>query len=575
MTLEEALNQVDSALVPATLSELQREVFRRGWNRQSYHKIARDLNHEYSYIKDVGAELWQLLSLAFDTKITKLNVQKELTQATQQTQSLSPQRSHVDWGEAIDVFQFCGRQTQLDRLEQWVTQERCRLVTIVGMGGTGKTMLVAQLAHQLAETDQFEVVVWRSLRQAPPLLDFLTELLEAISATRNFKGTAPDQSLPLRLDVIMRQLLKQLRSSRCLVILDNVEAVLSHQELAGTYRSGYENYGWLFQQLGQGRHQSSILLTSREVPTEISIQKGQTAPVQLLQLEPLSIEEGKAILAAKGLMFQAEQPHVEKLIERYRGNPLALEIVATPLKDLFDSNIAAFLAQETLLLKDIRELLKQHLDRLTLLERQVMYWLAINREAVTAAQLQADLLPSVSPSAFRDALLSLNHRSLIEKTNTLPTNLESIRYTQQPAVMEYVTEHLIDQMCQEVEQAQIVYLRSHALMKAQAKDWVRDVQMRLIVQPTIARLLETKGGGENLKQLLLKLLTLQQSQAPLQPGYFAGNVIHLLQQLGADLSHLDFSNLMIWQTDLRGMDLYGANFSHADLSNSVLTQSIT
>jgi tetraacyldisaccharide-1-P 4'-kinase len=43
------------------------------------------------------------------------------------------------------------------------------------LGGIGKTLLVTQLAQQLADTEQFKVVVWRSLRQAPPFVDFLTD----------------------------------------------------------------------------------------------------------------------------------------------------------------------------------------------------------------------------------------------------------------------------------------------------------------------------------------------------------------------------------------------------------------
>lgn len=48
---------------------------------------------------------------------------------------------------------------------------------------------------------------------------------------------APDQSLPIRLDAMIRQLLEQLRRHRCLLILDNVEAVLQGSELVGTYRA--------------------------------------------------------------------------------------------------------------------------------------------------------------------------------------------------------------------------------------------------------------------------------------------------------------------------------------------------
>lgn len=380
-----------------------------------------------------------------------------------------PQR-RVDWGEAPDVSQFYGRSAQLIKLERWVTTERCRVLAVVGIGGIGKTKIVTRLTQHLIDTEQFEVVVWRSLQQAPPLQELLTDLMSAI---------APEQSLPLRLDATMRQLLQQLRDRRCLLVLDNVEAVLQSNQLVGAYREGYEDYGWLFQQLGAGRHQSSVLLTSRELPVQVSIQAGPAAAVRVLRLEPLSIEEGKSILAAKGLEVQAEtlQP-VQQLIERYQGNPLALEIVATPIKELFNSNIAAFLAQDTLLFKDIHDLLAHQFARLTPLEQQVMYWLAIEREAVTAAQLQADLLPSITPVQLRYALESLDRRSLIEKNqqNVASALMEadSVSYTQQAVVMEYVTSQLTAQVCQEIKQVQIDCLRSHALLKVQTKDYEKE-----------------------------------------------------------------------------------------------------
>jgi WD40 repeat protein len=576
MTLEDALKLVEAALAPRSLSALQIDIFRGTWNKQSYQKISLELNHEYSYVKDVGAELWQLLTQQLGIQVTKLNLQEALTEYALRGQlpelATLPQGG-VDWGEAPNVSEFSGREQQLATLEQWVIQDHCRLAAIVGIGGIGKTMLVTRLAQQLVEAEHFQVVVWRSLRQAPPLSELLIDLLQVIS---------PQQLASPQLDVLIRQLLQQLRQHCCLLILDNVEAILRSGELVGTYQPSYEDYGWLFEQLGVGQHRSSILLTSREIPAQVAtLSGGSKAPVRLLRLEPLSIAEGAEILAAKGLSIPAKQSPLQELIKRYQGNPLALKIVATPIRELYDSNIAAFLAEETQLFKDIRDLLAHQFNRLSILEKQVMYWLAINREAVTAAQLQSDLLPSVAQTRLRDALVSLDQRSLIERirpTSAQPTalmKLDCVSYTQQPVVMEYVTEQLIEQICQEVEQAQINCLRSLALIKAQAKDYIRDIQTRLIVQPILTRLLEAQGSSQNLKLLLLQLLAIQQVQAPLQPGYFAGNAINLLCQLGADLSHLDFSNLMIWQADLRMLNLQGTNFSHSDLSHSCFTQSIS
>jgi hypothetical protein len=462
MTYEEAFALVTATIAPQSLSELQINVLRGAWNKQSYHQISQKLNHEYSYIKDVGAQLWQLLTQELEIGVTKLNLQDVLTQYALQKRTCdrpaSLQRNYVDWGEAVDVSEFCGRQAQLAMLEQWVMQDCCRLIAIAGVGGIGKTMLVTQLARQLADTEQFEVVVWRSLRQAPPFVDFITELICAFALACR-RRIAPDRSLPPSLDAMMRHLLEQLRSRRCLLVVDNVETVFSSKKLAGTYRSGYEDYGWLFQQLGEVQHQSSILLTSREIPTEVAVSESPTAPIRLLRLEPVSIEESEAILAAKGLIICAKQSQVQELIELYQGNPLALKMVAELLKDLFDRNIATFLAQKTLLFKDIRDLLAHQFDRLTWSEEQVMYWLAINREAVTVEQLQADL-PLVSVTKLRDALISLGRRSLIEKIEPNSTNsdaltsLDSVSYTQQPAVMEYVIERSIEQVTHEVEQVQ-------------------------------------------------------------------------------------------------------------------------
>src|SRR5438105_4063525 len=42
-----------------------------------------------------------------------------------------------DWGEAPDVLGFVGRAEELTTLRDWVLQERCRLVAVVGTGGIG------------------------------------------------------------------------------------------------------------------------------------------------------------------------------------------------------------------------------------------------------------------------------------------------------------------------------------------------------------------------------------------------------------------------------------------------------
>src|SRR5260370_42151201 len=47
----------------------------------------------------------------------------------------------VDLVEALDVSHFAGREMEVAELTQWIVQEQCRLVTLLGMGGIGKSML--------------------------------------------------------------------------------------------------------------------------------------------------------------------------------------------------------------------------------------------------------------------------------------------------------------------------------------------------------------------------------------------------------------------------------------------------
>ena len=48
----------------------------------------------------------------------------------------------VDWGSAPDDAIFYGRQSELDTLQRWVIEDRCRLITLLGMGGIGKNSAV-------------------------------------------------------------------------------------------------------------------------------------------------------------------------------------------------------------------------------------------------------------------------------------------------------------------------------------------------------------------------------------------------------------------------------------------------
>jgi len=85
---------------------------------------------------------------------------------------------NLSWGEAVDVSVFYGRAQELAILRRWVVEDRCRLLTLTGMGGIGKTALSVKLAEQVQA--EFEFVIWRSLRNAPPVQELLADLLNVL-----------------------------------------------------------------------------------------------------------------------------------------------------------------------------------------------------------------------------------------------------------------------------------------------------------------------------------------------------------------------------------------------------------
>ncbi|KAF3887413.1 MULTISPECIES: NB-ARC domain-containing protein [Nostocales] len=390
-----------------------------------------------------------------------------------------------DWGEAPDVSLFYGRRTEVSQLEQWIDGERCRLVMILGMSGVGKTAFSVKLAEHLKE--KFEYVIWRSLHLNPSPDTLLNQLLRILSPEREIK---PTETLEIRIS----QLLDCLRSSRCLIVLDNFDSILysryiniNEPSLSRaiapfnkdhsldyllphiSYCQGYEIYGEILRRVGDSQHQSCLVVTSREKPQEISVLEGKLLPVRCFKLTGLSYGESKNILQAKGLMTSQEE-ECKTLINLYAGNPLFIKLVATAIEELFDGSINSFLEQDTVVFGDIRAILDRQFNRLSDLEKLIMYWLALSQDFVSVRKLQRELVPRVSQRLILEAIELLQKRSLIEK--------KAASFSQIPVLMEYIGERLIEENLQTFGETGDLLLMNYTILENQIKNYIRELRLK-------------------------------------------------------------------------------------------------
>ena len=578
---KEALAIIDTVISPERLSNIQQDVFPEMWEGLTYEQIAEKLGYQPDYIKYVGFQVWRLLTEAFGEKVTKSNFRSVLRRYSgknsshtdvaasngenppqvkcQESSELQQRQCYQDWGDAVDVSTFYGRASDREILKEWIVRDRCRLITLQGMGGIGKTTLAVKVAED--NRDAFEYIFWRSLRNAPPIQNILSDLVK-------FLSNQQETNLPGTDEAQLTLLMKYLSSSRCLVILDNVETILVSGANAGKYREGYESYGQLFRYIAEVSHQSCLLLTSREKPKSLALKEGKNLPVRSLQIRGLSELETHEILTDKGFSASPEQEQL--LTSLYSGNPLALKIVANTTQELFAGDMSQSKKCDISVFGDIWELLDQQCERLSTLEEQVMYWLAINREAVPLAELREDNVPPVSTRELIEALESLKARSLIEASNHAANH--RINFTQQPVVMEYMTEKLSTAVFNEITTGTIYIFNSYALIKATAKDYIRYSQICLLVKPLVDKLLTHFVNQNRLEDYFYQAISNLRNHPQIQSGYAGGNLLNLLCHIKANLINADFSNLAVWQAYLKNINFNRINFQNADLSKSVFTE---
>ncbi|NJR62674.1 MAG: hypothetical protein HC769_30075 [Cyanobacteria bacterium CRU_2_1] len=151
--------------------------------REIFIAICEAVGANWQEVADCGETLEDSASWVEFQKIRNdLEISAASDANTKVTHCVTHLDDRQDWGDAPAVTCFYGRTNEQAMLSQWIVQERCHLAALLGIGGIGKTALAAKVAQ--LHHPEFEFVIWRNLRNAPPLADLLSDLLQFLSKSQ-------------------------------------------------------------------------------------------------------------------------------------------------------------------------------------------------------------------------------------------------------------------------------------------------------------------------------------------------------------------------------------------------------
>ncbi|NET27411.1 NB-ARC domain-containing protein [Okeania sp. SIO1I7] len=196
-----------------------------------------------------------------------------------------------DLKNAPKVTYFYGRTKELDTLKEWILQDKCNLILLLGRGGIGKTSLSVKLIKEIK--NNFEYITWQSLEASPKIENILEDSIK-------FFSDQQETILPETLDKKINRLIHYFASSRCLLILDNAESILQSGNQTGKYQGGYQGYGNLFRRIAESSHQSCLLITSREKLQGIDLIAKKNKTIKILELQGLDLKNSQKIFTEYG-----------------------------------------------------------------------------------------------------------------------------------------------------------------------------------------------------------------------------------------------------------------------------------
>jgi WD40 repeat protein len=472
-------------------------------------------------------------------------------------ENLSTPRKKYDWGDSSDISVFFGREDELNFFYQWAVSEKYRVLGLWGMGGMGKTTFTIKVCKGQNDINDdkcirndFEYVIFRSLRETLPLSNVLTDAILLFSDN--------SENVPVHDDDLMNTLLTLMSEKRCLIVLDNMDSITENDEFGSVkFKSGFDNYKTLIGRIGSTTHKSCLLINGREKTDDFTLlENANPNRVKSHDLKPIDVEAGKKIFTLKGEHFTATDKEWVQIVNQYNGNPLQLSLIKTHIIEMFSYNLTDFLSCGTLLINNINDLIGWHFNRLSTRERDILLWMAIHMEAVSIEMLEKDLSFDLdSQSTIRNTMQTLIDKIPLEKSNG--------RYSMQPVLLEYVTRYLMKIIVDDIKNTTFQNIGKYSLLLTSSFVHIQEMQSASLLDYVNKSCLTHFLSQDRYETALKELIKVIRAKYTSVCYYAIGNIINLLCRVKNFIENWDFSNFTIVNVNLQETYFFGVNFGQS------------
>ena len=426
MTVTEILQFVDNLVFTKTdkhLDDLQKKIIEELFQGKTYRQIANIYDYDEGYIGDESRNLFKFLSENLGEDINKSNFCWTIERVTK-SRIINFEKNNINWCSnnqtsnhyqqnnntekskfsyhdltlSPKIIRFYGREKDLEYLSNRILNQHTHLIPVLGLSGIGKTTLVKRFVD--LNLQQFEVIIWRSLKFPKSLNLLIDDLLNVCQ--QEAKATIDDK---------FKQLFNILKNKKCLIILDDLENIFVNCQFAGQYKPEYQDYKTFLQMITEIEHESCLILISQEKCPEMISLDSELYPIHSLELSGLN-NAATEILKNQGLNNEETWLNLIKL---YENHPKYLQYISILIKDVFQSEVAEFIKENSLILtEDFKTLFDLIWMRLSDVEKEILLKISQNYQPISRDEIKQ--LLSLSSMDIINGLQSLTRRFLVSKS---------------------------------------------------------------------------------------------------------------------------------------------------------------